>query len=443
MAITMMKRGADIDPQSLAQRQQMASELYKNSLAPQQPEQHWAQGLARVLQSGISGAQNAGIARDKEAYGAGRQQDMSKIAEALSSGNYQSILNDLNTPDAQMMALGLAKTEADRKNLLQTKENEYTRERKDKLTDMAEQFKQKKELAGLKGSGNQNPTRQIQSRLAGVEDEIEGLQNMGAQEQDPVRQQEIEARMQQLNANKENLISRINSSRGKVPKKELTPLNKALGEQQAKGITGEIESLRSEANTSSGLASKSKQILQLMAANPNVKAGLGREKLTAMQGVLNDLFPGSFPNVGDQQLFQKLLGQLIPAAIGQLKESGVGKVTQAEVLHIIPMITATNTNNNEGIQKIAGLTLTLDEPVQKAQLAMQAALKRSQTDPNFDMEDAVRRIKQGRRQDIEAAGLAYMNKDLGQKGQRAVLNPNYTEENPKIPKYISVPISEQ
>lgn len=442
MAITMMKRGADVDPQSIAQRQALAHELYKNSLTPQQPEQHWAQGLSRVLQSGIAGAQNAGASRDRETYNENRQGDMSKIAQALSGGDYQSILGDLNTPDAQMMALGLAKTEADRKNLLQTKENEYTRDRKDKLTDMGAQFEQKKTLARLKG-GATNPTKEIQSRLGGVEDELEGLQNQGAQEQDPMRQKEIQARMQQLNANRENLISRISSSKGKLPKQELTPLNKMFQEQEASDVKGALDSISLQAKTSQDMVNKGNQILQLLAANPNVDGGFGREQLTRIQTVFNNILPGSAPNVGDQQSLQKLVGQLVPETIGKLRESGVSRITQGEILNLVPTITATMANDREGLKEILGLNAALNVPMQEANVFIKKLQDVYRKDPSFNIKGAMEDVEALLSDKIQNASMGFMNKKLMSKGQKLIPNPNYDESNNVLDKYVVVPLNQQ
>ena len=382
MPISYLQRGRGVDPQGFGQRQQSINDLYNRSLAPQQPETHWAQGLARVLQSGISGAQNAGLAKDREAFDQSRQQDLSKLAQVLSGGDYQSSIGELKTPDAQMLGLQLAKSDADRNNSFSQKQQLYDRSREDKRSDMALKFEQQKQLAAMRGA--ERPS-----------------------------------------------------------KKEITPINKALNDQRVKGVTTDIESFRNEAKTARDFADKSRRIMQLMASNPNIKSGFGRETITTLQGLANDILPGSFPDVGDQQAFQKELGQFTIAGIKQLKQSGVKSVTQAEVLHLLPRMAPTIANTEDGIKKIAGLFIALEGPAEKAELAMEKALQKAESDPNFDFKDATRRIKQALKETTEAAGISYVNKDLAQKGQRVIPNPNYKIGDSEDNRYLTVPIGQQ
>jgi len=440
MAITMMKRGANIDPQELAQRQQMASQLYQNSLAPQQPEQHWAQGLARVLQSGLAGAQNAGVSKDRERYQQSQQQDLSKIAQALSGGDYQSILGDLQNPDAQMMALGLAKTEAERKNLETRQDQQYARKRQDQLSDIGTKFENQKTL---KGMGGGNPTKEIQSKLSGVEDEIEGLQNMGQQEQDPMRQQEIQSRLQGLNANRENLINRISSSRGKMPKQEATPLQKMFGEQEASDVKGAMDSISEQAKTSQDMTNKGNQILQLLAANPNIGGGYGREQLTKIQTVFNNLFPEAVVNIGDQQALQKLVGQYGVEAIGKLRQSGVQRITQGEILNLVPTITVTMANEREGMKEILGLNAALNVPLQEANKFTKRLQDEYRKDPSFNIKGAMEEMETVLNEKIQSTSMAFMNKKLMRQGKQLIPNPNYDVNNNELDKYIVVPLNGQ
>jgi hypothetical protein len=116
MAITMMGRGAAIDPQTLAERQKMADLMYQRSMVPAQNEQSWAQGLSRMLQGGIAGYESAQVDKDREAYKQQKVSDMQKLAGALGGGDYKSIIGQLSDPDTQMMAFGLAKSDMDSQN---------------------------------------------------------------------------------------------------------------------------------------------------------------------------------------------------------------------------------------------------------------------------------------------------------------------------------------
>jgi hypothetical protein len=116
MAITMMGRGAAIDPQTLAERQKMADLMYQRSMVPAQNEQSWAQGLSRMLQGGIAGYESAQVDKDREAYKQQKVSDMQKLAGALGGGDYKSIIGQLSDPETQMMAFGLAKSDMDSQN---------------------------------------------------------------------------------------------------------------------------------------------------------------------------------------------------------------------------------------------------------------------------------------------------------------------------------------
>lgn len=118
MAISMMGRGAAIDPQALQDRQRMADLMYQRSLVPAENEQSAAQGLARMLQGGISGYDSGQIQKDRETYKQQRVSDMQKLGTALGGGtdSYKNIIGQLSDPDAQMMAFSMAKSDMDTRN---------------------------------------------------------------------------------------------------------------------------------------------------------------------------------------------------------------------------------------------------------------------------------------------------------------------------------------
>lgn len=443
MAISYLERSGRIDPQSFAPRQQAANDLYNRSLTSQQPETHWAQGLARVLQSGISGAQNAGIAKDREAFAQSQKQDLSRLAQALSGGDYQSAIGELNNPDAQMLGLQLAKSDADRQNMQSQKQQEYDRNRDDKRADMAYKFEQQKQLASMRGGGASNPTREIQSRLMNIQDQKEQLQALGAQSQDPMEQQQIQQGLAELSANEENLVNRLNLSRGKVPKKDADPFNKFIGEQRVSGIKGPIDDIASAAKSSQSIVDTGDQILQLLAKNPNVNGGWGREALTQAQVVLNNILPGIASNVGDQQLFQKLVGQLTPAAVGKLRENGVQRITQTEIMELIPTITATMANDREGLKQILGLNAAVNAPLQEANKLIKRAIRERASNPKFDLEGFIDEIEREVPAKVRAASMDFMNRSLEAKGQRLIENPAFDPQNGKLEKFITVPIGQQ
>jgi len=161
--ITVMGRGAAIDPETFASRQKLADELYKGALQnPPQPELSWTQGAARLAQAVASGYERAGVNKDRDAYKQQRLQDMQKLGTALGTGDYKSVIGQLSDPDSQMMAFGLAKSDMDRQNALQgqygmkmfehgLKQDDYKRDRGDKIQDQERQFSHTKEMQ------NENP----------------------------------------------------------------------------------------------------------------------------------------------------------------------------------------------------------------------------------------------------------------------------------------------
>ena len=115
MGISMMGRGSvgsTIDPDSFIARQKLADELYKNSMAaPQTPELSWTQGAARLAQSLASGYESAQLNKDRDTYKQQRQADMQMLGNAISTGDYKSVMGQLSDPESQRMAFGLAQTD--------------------------------------------------------------------------------------------------------------------------------------------------------------------------------------------------------------------------------------------------------------------------------------------------------------------------------------------
>ena len=125
MGISIMGRGSvgsTIEPDSFIQRQRLADELYKNSIAtPQSPELSWTQGASRLAQAVASGYERASLNKDREAYKEQRKADMQLLGNALANGDYKSVLGQLSDPESQKMAFGLAQD--DNKERAQAKGN--------------------------------------------------------------------------------------------------------------------------------------------------------------------------------------------------------------------------------------------------------------------------------------------------------------------------------
>lgn len=125
MGISIMGRGSvgsTIEPDSFIQRQRLADELYKNSIAtPQTPELSWTQGAARLAQAIASGYERGNLNKDRQAYQDQRKADMQLLGNALASGDYKSVMGQLSDPESQKMAFSLAAE--DNKERAQSKGN--------------------------------------------------------------------------------------------------------------------------------------------------------------------------------------------------------------------------------------------------------------------------------------------------------------------------------
>jgi hypothetical protein len=122
-----------------------------------------------------------------------------------------------------------------------------------------------------------------------------------------------------------------------------------------------MKDLEHTANTTGELAGKSQTALDLMDQYPNIRSGPG----TATGTEIRNLF-GLSADAGEQELFEKVLNQLIPQAAGNLRESGVKMVTQTELMHLIPTLTGTLKNSPQGLRAILGLSVAVNETIQKA-----------------------------------------------------------------------------
>lgn len=189
MAISMMGRGAAIDPQTLQERQRMADLMMQKSLVPAENEQSAAQGLARMLQGAISGYDSGQVQKDRETYKQQRISDMQRLGSALGGGTdaYKSIIPQLTDPDTQMLAFGMAKGELDNANKLKNEREMASAKFENEKALERSKFGNQVELEGIKQEGTHNlewlksgnkmaekrdesisdPVKAIQSKIAG------------------------------------------------------------------------------------------------------------------------------------------------------------------------------------------------------------------------------------------------------------------------------------
>lgn len=106
--IQMMERGAYIDPHDLQRRERLVEQLRAQSQHIAQPERHWTQGLARMMQGLNAGIESQQLKNEKNQYRQNRQSEMQKIAGLLNGGNPQEILSQLQIPETQALGYGMA-----------------------------------------------------------------------------------------------------------------------------------------------------------------------------------------------------------------------------------------------------------------------------------------------------------------------------------------------
>lgn len=132
----------DYDPYSFLQRQRENDQLYNSSLVPQTPERSWTQGLARMLQSGVSGYNQAGLDQGMADYKQSKLDDMKTLGDYLSgntTGNFGDVVGNLNDPSSQNLALSIAqgvnKNNADLQKQISLQNNAFQLQRQGKAQD--------------------------------------------------------------------------------------------------------------------------------------------------------------------------------------------------------------------------------------------------------------------------------------------------------------------
>lgn len=314
--IQMMGRGADIDPETLAQRQRLAEQLYNNSINPQQPERSWTQGAARLAQA-LSGAyQQSQVRKDKDIYNQQQSQDMQALASALGGkGIDPSVLSSLHSPGAQSTALGLIQSNA-----------QYERERANKAADMEANTRNQEHMIDYKNKSN--PLALEQSKLA----RYAQIAN------DPDAPPEIRAQAQQRLTMSKQTITDMSPSRTTVnvdasQKADDAGMRKRkeLLEEQAVKKEGEISDTALSAEDSGGRMQMIQKAIESGDINNinTTNLGAGVQKVLARAGLPNDSAAlSSYIQAAKQQLIdarKQLAGQ------GQVSNYE-GKLLEATVL---------------------------------------------------------------------------------------------------------------
>jgi hypothetical protein len=132
------------------------------------------------------------------------------------------------------------------------------------------------------------------------------------------------------------------------------PVYKAQQEQIAKGANALIEGFANDAEAQFETAAKGNEVLAIMdTPGFDPRSGPGAQYVESGVRFFTNMF--DLENSGSQEAFMKALEQLVPAAITELRRRGVTRITQGEILNLLPLITASFKNTPEGIRKILGL----------------------------------------------------------------------------------------
>lgn len=470
--ISVMGKNTDLDANQVGSQQALIDKLLMQSLqAPKTPELSWTQGAARMAEMLVSAYKQKQLQKKQDLYNQNRQNSMGALASALGSGDQKQIaaaVGKMNDPQSQMMALNFLSQTTGRQN---ERENEVFKNNLGMQRDAAKE----------KGKGQHDPVKNVQSQLNDVAEKNNQINRLIATTQDPQQKAKLQELSTNLQATQASLLSQIKGVKGVEPdlRKEysnqgfaalaagappnslppaqaeamrsisLTPklepaMNAEIGKGIGQSVNDDFNQFKEGASASRDIASKGSQILQMLASNPDVNGGWGKENVTKFQTLMNRMFPGIAPNVGDQQGLQKLIGQLTPQAVGNLRQEGVQRITQGEIMNLIPKITATMENDREGMKQILELHSALDVPIQQANDAMLKLRNQYAKNPgSFDIGSAMNDLQLAMRKEVQASSLNYMNNKLANKGEKLTINPNWDEKTNTLDKYVRVPSSQK
>jgi hypothetical protein len=207
--IGVMGRGANVSPESLAQRQKLAMQLYANSITPQEPERSWTQGAARLAQSLVSGYEQAQIDKDRQDYDQKQAQGMAALLGMAKGDNGDVTPETLAALPENQQAYLL--------NLQQQKQ-QYATERQDKAADrklaIADKLEYDKEKRKIE------PLNNIQDELYAKQSELSRKQSELQNPKLPAYlKPQVEEEVKQLSASIEEAKQRGGSIAAMSPSK--------------------------------------------------------------------------------------------------------------------------------------------------------------------------------------------------------------------------------
>jgi len=342
------------------------------------------------------------------------------------------------------------------------------------------QGQNQKDVAHIKANGPLNlPDNITKQKIQQTNDIISALNVKINQETDPAKKQQLQDMLGNAQETQKNYTNVIRGGKGDAPDvmKEKTgaalnslsqpgvtpetlPMDQKTALQSSgnnplrpettasienakyatKGMDEEIKSHDQLAKSSADMTAKSNQILQVIAADPNLRSGFGTEALTSAQAALHNYLPNLIPSNNFQQLFQKLGKQLLVDASGIMRgEAGSGfRLTQGEILNIVSKTVPDIANNSvEGIKYIIEASNAMNSVYSQ----MSGAAKAIRDNPNLSQaqkSQAMNQLQQAGLKDMETQGLNFVNSRLAPTGQKIMINPDYDPVKHPVDKYLRV-----
>lgn len=458
----------DMDPYTFLAQQQENNNLYNSSLNPQAPERSWTQGLARLLQSGVSGYNQAKLDQSMAGYRQNKVNDISKIGQFLSSGGsaqspeFGRLVGSLADPSSQQLALQLAQAQM---------KNNFDLSKASFENNLGMQRDQAKSQSEAQTKAQYDPTVQAQNKLNQINDTLNGLQSAAYHEQDLNNKQALAGKIQQLTATRDQLSSQIKEGKGISPdpmaaakekafesmskggKLEELPAEQAYAlnpEAYQKGLAAgntqadaDIKAFRDAFKSSRELNNQGQQVAQMIAANPDLNSGPGAETFSKFRTVANNIFPGIDKNLASQQDFQTAVNNMITPALGRLKAEGVNMRALPVIENVGKPLVANMGDSKEGMKAIIELQDVTHKQLEKANDHLTEIESYARTHPFFDKNAAFQKLQGALDEDMQKASMTYANQNLNQQGKQMIINPQYDPDVGGMNKYVVVPFNQQ
>lgn len=446
----------EFDPLSYLTQVNQNNALYNASLNPQTPERSWTQGLARMLQSAVSGFNQGKLNNQLADYKSGKSSDLAILGDYLTKGgDFKQVLSSMKNPEDQGLALqfaqALAMKGAEFQNQLAAKKYQ---------SDLDINKEQEKAKA--------SPQAQTEVQLASVNNDLAKLQLLASHETDPSRKQALSEQITNMGNTRDQMLQQIQMEKGTVPDQTVIAKNNAMSalargvkpsdlpQDQQIALAGnsyldsikklndatdkDVEEINQGFKSARNMHDQGQIILQELAANPNITSGPGVETYTKFKTLINNLAPGTFADNASQQTFQNDINKLSATPLGQLHANGLQRITQYEFQNIVKAMVPSLANSTEGIKMILELQDALYGPQQNAQEAINKINATAATNPFFNKADAINDVRNALSKESEKAGMSYLNQKLEAQGKQLAINPQYDPNVGGVNKYMIAPL---